>query len=77
MRRLRQFPAKREKGASQFHKMAANNPRFWNDLKSYCFTLTQNLFKTQTVVEGFDSVMKAAIHAQPNTRHKRPYRGAI
>jgi hypothetical protein len=44
--------------------VAANNPRFWSGHKSYRFTLPQTLFKTQKVVEGFGSLMKAAIHAQ-------------
>ena len=47
--------------------------RFWLGLTGQ-FSMT---FNTLIVVEGFDSVIKAAIHAQPNTRHKRPYRGAI
>jgi hypothetical protein len=62
MRRLRQFSTKQEKGASQFHKVAANNPRFWSGHNSYRFTLPQTLFKTQKLVEGFGSLMKAAIH---------------
>ncbi len=45
------------------------NPSFWNNHKSYRFTLPQTPFKTQTVVEGFGPMLKAAIHAQRSIRH--------
>jgi hypothetical protein len=41
-------------------KKCSKNPCFWNKHKSYRFTLPQTLFKTQTVVEGFGSLLKAA-----------------
>jgi hypothetical protein len=34
--------------------------RFWNNHKSYRFTLPQTLFNTQTAVEDFGSLLKAA-----------------
>jgi hypothetical protein len=34
------------------------------------FTRPKTPFKSQTVVEGFGSLLGAAIHAQPSIRHK-------
>jgi hypothetical protein len=71
LRNARQNPL----GKTTLHDTSAQNAHLWNDHKSYRFTLPQALFKTRTVVEGLDSLLKAAIYAPSTALLHKPGEG--